>query len=820
MEIIRRHLIKQKIKLKYDREKNSVHSYEAPTGSENFQKMKNGQNNIKIERQINIDCMNILELFKKLKEIKSLYFNQSEISKAVYEVDIFLYKRLNKEKVFCEIIINKVLIVVDFITTFLMKNTRKIQKSQFCANLVEEIIELFSPIKKINVYSDSFNFVDSSMYTLKKLVSDFKKNNQISNKVCNLNNLFFDLTSDGNCKYLKMLGEDINVNNEINKLKSQELTFSKFIQNSKSKYNELKLNFYMTEKDNPKTFFENLIDFILKSADFYPCDHDWVKENLKPENQRELLKYYIREPKVKSLNLSVYFDFEKIIDEDLKKQLLTANGENTVSIFNFIERIFEDHLNKYTTNKPIFLFFNEFNIDFVNTNINCAYLSDSKNHAISSLTRFFLLNFIPDYLEVKIVEIMNKNNSNLQGSQALFKYNKSMLSLECFNILNKLKFTKFFCVNSNSQRRRLLEIFISFLENRKTYKNLQSSEFSIFDSDVKFLQVNLDLLNKKKYSNTNADETAGSDKLLKDINNLNISNDINKENTNAEKWEKPKIKFIFNLKESFESILIRKAKSENIYKLITEKPTDGSEKCENIIYLKPFDLTTIADILSKIQGNKVFYLKDGRKLSVGGKFHLTIYGNTFAIILNTIIEIAADYSKLRIFTFNENYFLPMLNFAGEKFDFLSLFNSQNDPKPLIDFVNEIGQNESKCKKLNKDLKSQIFALFKLVIADKNVLYKEEKTLTELIFTSGGMTQQDLLSNFYFTPIYLINSENFDIVKIEPDKSILQNYPGVLFNHEMKIDFGNNTLYIKAFQGFRIENFTGGLKIAQSNNIII
>ena len=115
--------------------------------------------NTKILKKINLDCMNIREISRNLKIIKNNYFidsnknheninlNNSNIIfiNSDYSIEIFLYKQISKEKIFCEIYINKLLICLNFLMNYLSKETKKQQKKEFCGNLIEELIFLFNP---------------------------------------------------------------------------------------------------------------------------------------------------------------------------------------------------------------------------------------------------------------------------------------------------------------------------------------------------------------------------------------------------------------------------------------------------------------------------------------------------------------------------------------------------------------------------------------------------------------------------------------------------------------------------------------------------
>jgi len=801
--------------------------------------------NTKIEKEINIECLNIMELSKKFKNVKETYFtnevvffNQNKMNidsnsqnkEKSYNVEIYLYKKLSKEKIVCEILINKYLIKLDYITTFLMKATKKTQKRDFCGNLIEEIISLFNPIKDLKLYSDSINFIESNMYTLKNIVKQVKS--EISNKNLVLNNLFFNLQNESEIKYLKDLSQKVadfnkenfsltnvnecNNNNKNNNNNNNEISKIK----SRCFFDELKINFYLKENENIKTFFEEIIEFMIKTANYYSHSITNNKINLNTKNEKIAFLEFMKKPKIRNINLCIYFDFDKL--------LLFNNNSNEIegdNLFDGLLEVFEKKLELYTLDKISFFYFKDISLEFININPCSKVVSDNKFKAVNNLAKFFLLNFIPNSLQLNIVEIMNKNNSNLTDKQALFKYIKVKFSTEFSNVFNKLKLTNLFLKANNKSRKHLIITIFSFLENIKiepSKENTVTKIFSLFENDTKFLQVNLELIKNKKTTEKNS-KLAEIANISKETIDLNL-------NTNTKK----DVKLIFNLKQNLDNIFIRKVKTENIYKIITEKPTNNNndndanevaDKLENLINLKPHDLATISDIFSKIEGNKIFFLKDGRKVSIGGKFNLTIYGNSFQIILNTIFEISSDVTKMRIFTYNDNYFLPIFNFAAEKFDFINLLKDEKNKKEKLAYLNEIDLNSKSYKKINGYLLGKIIEFNKITnLKDLNFVKNNsiDNIFNELIFTSGGMSQQEFISNFYFTPIYIINSSNFDIYRVFPDKDVFQMFPGVLFNHEIRICIENNKILIDNIGGFRIENYVGGIKIGESKffNLLI
>jgi len=783
--------------------------------------------NERIEREVNIECLNFMELSKKIKLIKETFFQKSKndnkeenSSKEIaYYIKILTYKKVNTDKIICEIFINKLLIKLEYITTFLMKATKKVQKQEFCGNLIEELVSLFNPIQSIYLYSDSINFITNTMYTLKNLCFEMI-NYKFTNKNLFLDNLFFNIDSENEKKYLRSLFEQINSSNQEN-FRPHSDTFEIMNIKANSFFNELKMNFYIQEEEDLLAFFEEIILNLINSADFFPAN---IKINNQKsisysKNEKMAIFEFLKYPKIKKINLSFYFNFDKLLQ--IQEDRINSNDSEENLFSNLVNKL-EEKVNKCLNNKKSFLFIQRISLEFINTNPSTKVISDGNNIAANNLAYFFLLNFIPNFLEIKIVEIINKNNSTLSDNQALFKFNKTTLSKEFLSLFNKIKQANLIINTDNEKRKNFQKIFFSFIEsskikNEKTDSSDNPKLFALFANDLKYLQINLEILKKNK------------EKIIKPQENSNLHNQSNKSIKQLEIDQNfiKDAKIIFQLKENFENILIRKIKSENLYKIITEKPLLNKaseqnlselEKLENIIHLKPYDLITLSDIFSKLEGNKILFLKDGRKISIGGKFNLTIYGKSFQIILNTIIEISADYSSLRIFTFNENYFLPMFNFAAEKLDLFNLLKDGENKKDKLNFLSDI---ESKCKdfpKINLFLLKKIkefnsISNLKDIDIIKNKL--NNKLSDELIFITGGMSQQELISNFYFTPVFIVNALNFDIFRVLPDKDVCQMFPGVTFSHEIRINIENQKFLIENFGGFRIENFVGGIKIGES-----
>ena len=91
--------------------------------------------------------------------------------------------------------------------------------------------------------------------------------------------------------------------------------------------------------------------------------------------------------------------------------------------------------------------------------------------------------------------------------------------------------------------------------------------------------------------------------------------------------------------------------------------------------------------------------------------------------LNTVITMDIHYSKMKIYNYSDNYFIPHFNAAAGK------------------------------------------------LSENNII------------VVGGISVSSLLENFKFTPIFIINTNNFSIERILPESYF---YPGIIFNHKLHL----------------------------------
>lgn len=424
-------------------------------------------------------------------------------------------------------------------------------------------------------------------------------------------------------------------------------------------------------------------------------------------------------------NINLFKNYKELRMKDLSLHFQFSKDDSFMEKFNFIlENLTNKNINKIDftihhddkfdltdcnliniNNISTVLDIIDFKLNLINTNIKTEYLikSDELN---KFLMRIFL-KYSPEFMDISTVEILNSNNSNLNENISIFKYSKIIYTKSFYCLLNslknKFKKDKAFSINQN------YKILQKIIENL----NLKSED--IFEIKTYHLQLMLPNEKSSKF--------------------------------------KP-IKFLFNLVNDFEGMLSKKIKYEEIYKHITTKPTQDELIKKESVQLKKFDLNSISKILAKIEGNNLISLKDGRKLSIGGKFKKTIKGVEYSQALNTIIEISKNFAKLNIYTFNDNYFLSHFNAASICID------------------------------------------------------------EEFILNIGGLSIEELLPNFAETPVYKINTKDLTIERVQLSESNTL-IPGVIFSH--KLDrVSDNLIEIK--DGFVIQNYTGGLQLIKKENV--
>ena len=348
------------------------------------------------------------------------------------------------------------------------------------------------------------------------------------------------------------------------------------------------------------------------------------------------------------------------------------------------------YLDQIKNNTPKRLNIIEFKMIMINTSINCEKLINSDE--FFKLPRYLFNNYIPEYFELNIVEIMNSKNSKLEDNVFLFRHNKILYSKKFFCILNSLKFS----FNSFRLNNKILDNIIK-------YANISND---LFDIKTQHLQIALPSILKIE-------------------------------------------KFIFNLYNDYESILIRKIKYEDIFKFITTRPNDSNFKI-NEIKLKNYDLNTFSKILSRIEDNNIIFCNN-KTFSIGGKFKILYNKIEYLVTLNTLIEINSDYSIIKIINFSENYLLPHFSAAATIFD-------------------------------NK------------------------------IILLGGMSMAELLPNFNLTPLFIINLNNYIIERVISKNSknapgVIFNHKIKLESNKLKIYDGFCITGYSGGLSFKIEQET-------------
>jgi len=405
---------------------------------------------------------------------------------------------------------------------------------------------------------------------------------------------------------------------------------------------------------------------------------------------------------------NLFFVFQNLITTHIRNLNLTFYMDDYLDLDSKIyEEQFHKINNSFKNKSEIDLI--NFKVTLINTNFNSKRILYTEKE-FYLLPKLILYSLTPEFLEFNYIEIMNSLNSNLEKDVVIFKFTKVIYTKRFYCILNSLKNLFKYSTNNLNHRSN-----IKILKTISNFLNLTEEE--IFETKTHHLRIMLNL-----------------DKI------------------------KSQTKFMFNLVEDYLSILERKIKYEEIFQMITSKSVDNGEESrenpvKNVIKLRPYDLNTVSKILSKIQANNFLVLKDYRIISIGGKFIKVIKDVEYSIALNTIIEINKNFSRMRVYSYDDNHFLSSFNSAAE-------------------------------------------------------IYDEEN-----IIQVGGLSVKELLPNFAYTPIYKINVKSFKIERILPrNDSFL---PGVIFNHKLSVSHDKN--FLKVSEGSVIKNYTGGLNVMNVAN---
>jgi hypothetical protein len=364
-------------------------------------------------------------------------------------------------------------------------------------------------------------------------------------------------------------------------------------------------------------------------------------------------------------NLSLNIMVENFEDDlsYLLNTLITNNSKVVNLVIYYDKEINPDNLKQIKGNlKKVKSSLNEIKINFVNMNVKAKQiLTESELDLIPSM---LCECFLPDYIEINYFDIMNSTNSKINEDVYLFKHSKLVYPKKIFCLLNSLKFSF-----KNKLDHKIFESVVKCLDNK------------IFNIKTNHLQLML---------------PQGKD--LKAF------------------------KFIFNLLQDYESIIVRKVKYEDIFKQITTKPKSDNQITAKI-KLKENDLNTFSKILARIEGNNIVFLPNGNVISIGGKFNLIYNKQEYKLALNTIIEVDKNCRNLKILTHTDNYFLSHFNASCDIFD------------------------------------------------------------KDRIIVVGGMSIAELFPNFNNTPIYLIDTAKYSIERVMPSNKLS---PGIVFSANLEV----------------------------------
>ncbi len=89
-------------------------------------------------------------------------------------------------------------------------------------------------------------------------------------------------------------------------------------------------------------------------------------------------------------------------------------------------------------------------------------------------------------------------------------------------------------------------------------------------------------------------------------------------------------------------------------------------------------------------------------------------------------------------------------------------------------LSHLNTKSTEYPKLNVFLFLKIYEFNKITnLKDLNLISNNnnQNIFNELILTTGGMSQQQLISNFYFSRVLIINTINFNAVRVFQNKDI-------------------------------------------------
>lgn len=394
-------------------------------------------------------------------------------------------------------------------------------------------------------------------------------------------------------------------------------------------------------------------------------------------------------------NISLSFNLGKDLNDKFGKMLNIIMNKRAG---NLKVVIYHENENPTINLNNLGVKFNKLSLDdirlyLINYNVSSQKLIT--NEEILQFANGLLFGKFPDFLELNFVEIMNSKNSKVEDGVNLFKFTKIKYTKLFFTVLNSIKMA-----------------FKDKLNEKILRTMLAHSNFN----DDKVYEV------QSQY--------------------LKICFPLNKTKPNF-------LKFIYNLVQDYESILQRKLKYEDIYKIITTKPKEeGVDMIKTLVKLRSYDLNSYSKIMSKIDGNNLLTLDNGTVVSIGGQLKIKINQSEYSIGLNAIIEVNKTYSRIKIYTYKDNYFLSHFHAAAT------------------------------------------------VTKDGSII------------VVGGMSIPELFPNFKSTPLYKIDPKSYQIERILPDFKKSQAYPGVIFNHRV-IVLGKSIL---VSDGFVVNNYKGGLNL--------
>ena len=519
-----------------------------------------------------------------------------------------------------------------------------------------------------------------------------------------------------------------------------------------SKGFKISINFF-NKISKEKTFVELQINKKLFELVF---DYKFLSSETKKESKRQFSNNLLNE---------ILENFLPIVEMKFYSDNLNFTSPNTLK--NITKNFMSNHkLKKLELSNYVF--------DSIFTDF--EYLNKVKNMHFDNILLIFSYDKFDLNLLTDILDNIVARNTKKVNLTFLFKY----LDIESFEQTNISANNKYFLndftlnlIKFNAQQNDLkIEIVPKCIMEYFWPGFLEVNYSEIIQSQVKseikyfFRKYNIKYTKQQFFFLNVIKDLIFSQKIKKHTNKLTQIMSlcskfaINNENIfkfSSQIFDFPNFQKINLIKSIF--YLIQEYDSQNFRKITTEQIKDKLyiKTSSHLCFLKEFekfslkknDLNTASRILNQIEGFSKVHMNNGDKYFIGGRMKTNENNKEEMVILNSILIFSNDYSNLCIRNLNEKVLLPHFNASA-------------------------------------------------------IMLGESK-----IVICGGLTILTFREEFLKTPIFVLDSKSYEVKRFFPEGSV---FPGLIFNHKIKIIKENRILIYDGYILSSSENNSNSLKV--------